>query len=339
MLNPPGSFSEDELRALLANSWQVQVAGLEYVPVGFGSHHWSVRDTAGRSWFVNVDELAAFPLATDDPLRSLRNALSVPRALVDHGHRITAAPERTVDGGLLAELGSTNSTDSTGSTGSASPAGSAASPGFAVSLHPLLDGESFEWQPWDQADPALAAEALAVVTELHAVPETAWGTAEVETFAIPKRAALEALLSGQALDPSLGPFARNASKLIAWQAPTLSALLAHYDCVAEAARAEPDGFVLTHGEPHLGNFMRVGGRLLLIDWDSALIGPPERDLWSFGLGDPRLRELYRLRWDLAETAVDLARFAVPHTGAANERATWNALVDTLAALETTAARI
>jgi aminoglycoside phosphotransferase (APT) family kinase protein len=137
----------------------------------------------------------------------------------------------------------------------------------------------------------------------------------------------------------LGPFARGASKAVARQAPILSALLTHYDRLADAARAEPDGFVLTHGEPHLGNFMRVGGRLLLIDWDSARIGPPERDLWSFGLGDPRLRELFHLRWDLAEAAVDLARFAVPHTGAANERACWTNLVDTLVGLETTAARI
>ncbi|WP_194925685.1 hypothetical protein [Catenulispora pinisilvae] len=105
MLNPPDAFSEDDLRLLLANNWGLTAARLEYVPVGFGSHHWSVRDSRGGRWFVNVDELAAFPLATDDPLRSLRNALSVPRALVDHGHRLTVAPERTGDGAVLAELG------------------------------------------------------------------------------------------------------------------------------------------------------------------------------------------------------------------------------------------
>lgn len=317
MLNPPEAVSEEDLRALLANTWKLQVTALEYVPVGFGSHHWSVRDADGGRWFVNVDELAAFPLDTDDPLRSLSNALSVPRALVDGDHRLTVAPEPTADGAPLAELGT----------------------GFAVSVHRHLDGESFEWQRWEDTDPELAAEALAVVTALHAVPRAAWGTAEVETFAIPKRAGLETLLAGRALDPGLGPFARRASQAITRQAPMLSALLAHYDRLADAARAAPDGFVLTHGEPHLGNFMRVGGRLLLIDWDSARIGPPERDLWSFGLGDPRLRELFHLRWDLAETAVDLARCAVPHTGSANEQASWTNLVDTLAGLETTAARI
>lgn len=44
-----------------------------------------------------MDELTAFPLDTDDPLRSLNNAPSVPRMLVDHGRSLTAAPERTTE--------------------------------------------------------------------------------------------------------------------------------------------------------------------------------------------------------------------------------------------------
>jgi spectinomycin phosphotransferase/16S rRNA (guanine(1405)-N(7))-methyltransferase len=317
MLNPPAAFSEEDLCALLANRWGLQVTGLAYVPVGFGSHHWSVRDAGGAQWFVNVDELEGFPLATDDPLRSLRNALSVPRALVDEGHALTVAPERAGDGGILAELGD----------------------GYAVSVYPHVEGESFEWQQWKDADPALAAEAMRVVTELHRVPESAWGTAEVEGFLIPRRGMLEALLSDPALDPALGPFARQSSKLVARVGAELSALLVHYDRAADAALDLQDRFVLTHGEPHLGNYLRGAGRLLLIDWDSALIGPPERDLWSFGVGDPSLCELYQLRWHLSETAAYLGRFSAPHTGAADERASWVNLVDTVVALETTAARI
>lgn len=134
MLTPPDAFSEDDLRLLLANNWGLTAARLEYVPVGFGSHHWSVRDSRAGRWFVNVDELAAFPLATDDPSRSLRNALSVPRALVDHGHQLTVAPERTGDGAVLAELGE----HGFGELGFGQHR-------FAVSVYRQLEGQIPQW--------------------------------------------------------------------------------------------------------------------------------------------------------------------------------------------------
>lgn len=315
MLNPPEAFSEEDLRALLANSWKVRTASLEYVPVGFGSHHWSVRDSGGQRWFVNVDELPSESPAAR--LRELGNALGIPRSLRDHGHTFAVAPIPAADGKVLAEL----------------------SPGFAVSVYPHLDGDSFDWQPWECADAELRAEALAVVAELHAVPSSGWGTADTEDFAISRRGTLDAALAGRLPDPAAGPFAELAGKLVARYVPLLGHLLAHHDALADTARAHPETFVLTHGEPHLGNFMRVDGRLRLIDWDTALIAPPERDLWDFGLGDPARQDLYSLRWDLTETAVYLHLFSRPHTGAANERASWINLVDTLANLETTAARI
>lgn len=37
--------------------------------------------------------------------------------------------------------------------------------------------------------------------------------------------------------------------------------------------------MITHGEPHPGNVIRTGAGLRLIDWTTAQIAPPERDLW------------------------------------------------------------
>ncbi|MEY9891736.1 spectinomycin phosphotransferase [Catenulispora sp. MAP5-51] len=317
MLNPPDSFPEDELRALLANTWELQVTASAYAPVGFGSHHWSIRDAEGGQWFVTVDELPGGPEAAAERLRELRNALSVPRTLREHGHAFAVAPVAAPDGTVVAGLG----------------------PGFAVSVYPHLDGDSHPWQPWEGADPALRAEALAVVGELHAVPRSDWGAADTEDFAIPQRATLDAALAGRLPDPAAGPFAGPAGDLVARHAALLGRLLAHHDALADAARARPETFVLTHGEPHLGNFLRVRDRLVLIDWDTALIAPPERDLWDFELGNPAVQDLYSLRWDLTETAVYLGLFSRPHLGDANERASWINLADTLANLETTAARI
>ena len=59
-----------------------------------------------------------------------------------------------------------------------------------------------------------------------------------------------------------------------------------------AARAQPSGAVLTHGEPHPGNTMLTADGWVLIDWDTALAAPPERDLWSLDPGDGSVLDAY-----------------------------------------------
>ena len=110
----------------------------------------------------------------------------------------------------------------------------------------------------------------------------------------------------------------------------LQRLLARYDRLVATARPQASRPVLTHGEPHPGNTMLTPGGWVLIDWDTALAAPPERDLWSLDPGDgsilgaytsltgitprPLMLDLYRLRWDLADIAVDVSRFRRPHRG-------------------------
>jgi spectinomycin phosphotransferase/16S rRNA (guanine(1405)-N(7))-methyltransferase len=124
-------------------------------------------------------------------------------------------------------------------------------------------------------------------------------------------------------------------------AAPLQRLLARYDALVLKARAQGARTVLTHGEPHPGNTMRTADGWLLIDWDTALIAPPERDLWDLDPGDgsildayanatgtspqPSLLDLYRLRWDLADIAVDVSRFRRPHTGNIDDDQSWELL--------------
>jgi aminoglycoside phosphotransferase (APT) family kinase protein len=99
--------------------------------------------------------------------------------------------------------------------------------------------------------------------------------------------------------------------------------------------------VLTHGEPHPGNTMRTADGWRLIDWDTALVAPPERDLWHLG-GDlsaytsatgvevrPELLEMFRLRWDIADIAVGVDRFRRPHPGDPNDDEEWDILRTTV----------
>ena len=102
-------------------------------------------------------------------------------------------------------------------------------------------------------------------------------------------------------------------------------------------------WVVTHGEPHRGNtILDPSGRLHLVDWDTTLVAPRERDLWwivddeltgwdvfAAAAGDVSLDteavELYRRRWDLSDIASFVAEFRRPHEDDANTSASFGHL--------------
>ena len=144
-----------------------------------------------------------------------------------------------------------------------------------------------------------------------------------------------------ARDGECGPYTTAAARLLREHAAPLRRWLDHYDDLVAVARARPERNVLTHGEPHPGNVMRTRDGWRLIDWDTSLVAPPERDLWHLASGDgtvpgaypaatgitplPELIELYRLGWDVKDTAVDAARFFRPHADSADDVKTWKLL--------------
>jgi spectinomycin phosphotransferase/16S rRNA (guanine(1405)-N(7))-methyltransferase len=103
--------------------------------------------------------------------------------------------------------------------------------------------------------------------------------------------------------------------------------------------------VLTHGEPHPGNTMTTGDGLVLVDWDTALVAPPERDLWTIAGDDTTVLaaytaatgrtvvddalECYRRSWDLTEIALYVALLRAAHDDTADVRESWHNLQMTL----------
>lgn len=108
-------------------------------------------------------------------------------------------------------------------------------------------------------------------------------------------------------------------------------------------REEPGLGVVTQREPHTANVIRdAEGGVRLVDWDTTLIGPRERDLWMtldmditgcdeyrHVIGPVRLNEealgLYRERWTLAEICVYVAEFRRPHEETEDTRVSWESL--------------
>src|SRR5258708_31197217 len=96
MLPPPDGLRQDDLRAALTSEWGLTAASMTYLPVGFGSHHWQVADSAGGRWFVTVDELDAKRVVSGEPVETafgrLSAALATAVRLKDCGAEFVVAP-------------------------------------------------------------------------------------------------------------------------------------------------------------------------------------------------------------------------------------------------------
>lgn len=89
--------------------------------------------------------------------------------------------------------------------------------------------------------------------------------------------------------------------------------------------ADPATYVVTHGEPHVRNQWLACGRTWLIDWESLVLAPRERDLATLvheGRDVPHDREMVRLfdlEWRLSEVWSFAQWLQGPHTGDADDR--------------------
>lgn len=321
MLTPPDGLSDDTLVRVLGEGWGVAVALIDYRAVGFGSHHWSVVDSEGIRWFVTVDDVECNRRSVTEPdaavFGRLRAALVTATALHDSGATFVVAPILTAAGEPVIR----------------------ADRRFGVALYPHVDGQSYSWG--DFASPSHRRAVLDLVVKLHTAHTTASRHAMSEDFTTPCPDELAPISEQDRAHWDRGPYARLSSALLMQNADKIRRLLLRHDELVHECRHEPRPVVLTHGEPHAGNTMLTAAGWVLIDWDTVLLAPPERDLWSLDPGDgsiirayadatgtkprPAMLELYRLRWDLADIAAYVRRFRSPHSGSLDDDKSWDEL--------------
>ncbi|HEY0932916.1 MAG TPA: aminoglycoside phosphotransferase family protein [Trebonia sp.] len=347
MLSPPQDLEETALAAALADGWGLRAASMSYLAVGWGSHHWDVAGGDGTRWFVSVDELenkrASASESLADGFGRLRDSLRSAVALRAAGQDFVVAPVPS-GGGPAAPSGG----ESAGRAGG-EPAVRFGGR-FAVAVYPFTEGQSFGWDEWAAG---LRPAVLGLVTRVHLAPEQARRPARSEDFGVPFLELVRAALDGWQ-PAECGPYTLAVTRLLREYAVPLGRWLDRYDALVAGAREQPGRNVLTHGEPHPGNVMLTSDGWRLIDWDTVLVAPPERDLWSIaaaGADDPAgagnldgagevleayaaatgvtpragLLELYRLKWDIADLAYDTGRFLRPHQEGADEVQSWELL--------------
>jgi spectinomycin phosphotransferase len=320
MFAEPAGFDRVALAACLGSFWGLEVTQLCYAPVGFGTHHYRAAARDGAEWFVNVDELSSKPwlgAPGEQVLSGLNRALGAAAALRDAGLEFVHAPLRHRDGGFAVPVDG----------------------GYAVSVYEFIDGSSHPYGnfPTDHERHWV----LAALARVHAAtPMLAAGLPAADSLTVPDRETFAQALRRLGETWTGGPYAEPARSLLRRNVTMIDGLFARYDALVPQVRATSSSWVVTHGEPHAGNVMRTTtGAMKLIDWDTAALGPRERDLWMLeplaapdwaaygiagGAHQPAM-QLYRLGWQLGEICGYTALFRAPHIDDANTQVAWRAL--------------
>jgi hypothetical protein len=307
----PADFAYDHLVQLLTAEWLMQVSELEYLPVGFGAHHWRAVGADHTAYFLALHDLR---LPADLSYQQLGGALETAHWLRHVGElEFVLPPIRNQSGNVVVRFG----VDA------------------ALAVYPWLS-----CRPRRDLD---AADVGHLLARLHAsCRELPMGLLPQENFAIPWRTALDRALADLDRPWTSGPYAEaTRHQLVASQTATRD-LLAWYDSLAEEVLDSRAEWVVTHGEPYGPNLVETDtGKSLLVDWDSALHASRERDLWeipeaSVALSvyaaatsqqpEQRRLRLYRAWYHLAETAIYVHQFRNPHRGDLNDREAWGNLL-------------
>jgi spectinomycin phosphotransferase len=258
MLEPP-QLPAEQVLACLGDAYGVQGAELQFLPWGADPDTAVFRLVAadGVVYFVKLRS-GAFDTVT----------VAVPRLLHSQGNEHVIAPLLTRAGELHGRCA-----------------------GYAVVLSPYVEGRNgFEAELAPSQWVALGR----AVHGLHSavVPEALAGRLAVETFAGDWREQVRAVLgrleSAAAVAwpwPAADGVARAVAALLANERERVSNLVACAERLAPWLHGKALPFVLCHADIHAGNVLTTGeGALLIVDWDTVMLAPKERDLMFIGAG-------------------------------------------------------
>jgi hypothetical protein len=265
------SLSIEMLVRAIATNFAVEVQTLEFREKGWGGYSYLARSKSGSRFFLKVQPLggpewASAPSSPEFYLPVLHQL---------HAQNIINVPELvlTRDGGYSAVID-----------------------GYELALYDFIDGEvvGFGRMP----GPVLA-ELAGMVGKLHAATS---GFKFEHEFRESYGLSIEADLF-RSLDRIAQPGRSGApgEALLQKNLPRIrEPILAHMDrfrAIQEFARKLDKTQVVCHTDLHGGNLMiDEKGELVLLDWENAMLAPPEQDLY-FIAGKPEFRDVFLPRYE------------------------------------------
>jgi spectinomycin phosphotransferase len=322
---PPEGLVDDDIAGGLADSWGLDIERLRYLPKGFGSYHWLGETPGGQAYFISVDDLDVKPWLGSDresTFEGLQAAYDTAVVLHDQARLHFVVSPVPGQGGLLARR---------------------VTPRYSLAVFPFLDGDAGVWgHPASQED---RDELLRRLAELHRSTPIVAARAPRRGLELPGRASLETALEEVFRPWTGGPFSELARSTLSARTEAVCDWLTAFDDLAARVSTATVDPVITHGEPHPGNLMRLDTELLIVDWDTVALAPPERDLWMLDDGSAESLasysnatgrpvngaaiDLYRLAWTLADIAAFIVLFRSEHEKNHGTQKAWGTLTDLL----------
>ncbi|NYE36728.1 spectinomycin phosphotransferase [Nocardioides cavernae] len=168
-----------------------------------------------------------------------------------------------------------------------------------------------------------------MLAELHSAPAPAG--ARTWTTEIPSD--LTHLLRNLLQQPWDAPLGRAARELVVDHLTQVGAWAREHARLVDLS--DPATYVVTHGEPHVRNQWLARGRTWLVDWESLLLAPRERDLATLVhegrdvAQDPQVVRLFDLEWRLSEIWSFAQWLQGPHAGDTDDRTALGGLAEEL----------
>ena len=255
MLEKP-DMPDETLRACLRDHYGLRAAEIAFLPIG--------NDVDTAAYRVVAADATPYFLK----LRSWRRGgrfdattVAIPRFLHDRGIAQVIAPIPTAAGHLWAHLDA-----------------------YAATLFPFVAGRDGFAAPlserqWGDLGAALRGMHTAVV------PPSLGAAIPRETYAPRWRDRVRAFQARVAQTAFADPVAAEFAAFLHARRGEISRLVARADALAAALRARPPAHVLCHADIHAANVLiGADGALYIVDWDTVILAPKERDLMFIGGG-------------------------------------------------------
>jgi spectinomycin phosphotransferase len=253
MLEPPGDVQEAQISACLESRYGLSVAELTFLPLGADLNTAVYR-------VVAADATAYFLKLRRGPFTEA--TVTIPYWLAKAGMSQLIAPlAAPASGALWVPLGP-----------------------FVITLAPFVAGRA----GWGvQLSAAQWAAFGSAMHALHtaAVPPELLRSLPREDYTPLWRERVSGYLGRAADLASIDSAAAGLARLLAQQRGTIERMVARAAQLADLLAQQQLELCLCHGDIHAGNILLdAAGRLYLVDWDTLVVAPKERDLMFIGAG-------------------------------------------------------